>query len=474
MQQYLDALAQAELVRRGERSALEVVNDTISRIEKLNPELGAIIITRFDAARDEAAAVSPALPFAGVPYVIKDHTLLTDGDLHTQGIAGLKRAGLRGTYDSYFVRRMRAAGFILVGKTNLPEMALGATTEPQAWGPARNPWDTSRSTGGSSGGSAAAVAADMVSVAEGTDGGGSGRMPAGHTGVIGLKPSRGRISSGPLVNAADNVHGMGTESLMARTVRDIAAFLDVVSGHEPGDAYGAPSSPKTWTEQAGLALGPLRIGVLSGDPAGVGAVDSSNAAAVQFTADVLQSLGHRVTDAHPAILDSGPCPTEFLACIPVIISRELDRLGGLIGRELTEADVEPATWAIRAGAADVSAQVYSAGVDSLRAYQTELERWWLDDGWDLLLTPTTPTPPPLLGRASNPSLSGAAELGQETFTLPFNVSGQPAISLPMSTTLEGLPLGVQLIAAYGREDVLLQVAAQLEKARPWAERQPRL
>jgi amidase len=455
-------------------SPVELVDDAIQRIESLNPDLNAVTIPRFEKARVEAERAEG--PFRGVPYVIKDHVLVTEGDLHTQSINGLKKADLRGARDSYYVQRMRAAGFVLVGKTNLPEMALGPTTEPASWGPARNPWDVDRSTGGSSGGSAAAVAAGMVPVAEGTDGGGSIRMPAGHCGVIGLKPTRGRVSAGPDIPASDGVSGMGTEGCIGRTVRDVAAMLDVVSGHRDGDAYGAPGPIRPFSDEVGIDPGRLRIGVLTEDPAGVAEVDSECAAANRAAAAKLADLDHQVEDAFPERLRHGTWPEEFLPAIPMLVKRELARLGDLIGRPLTANDVEPGTWALTE-APDPTAAEYAAGIDSLRRYAADLERWWEDDGWDLLLTPTLPTPPPRLGSLEHPDQAfteSVEALTPETFTVPYNVSGQPAISLPTHLSTEGLPIGIHLVAAFGREDVLIQIASQLEVAMPWHNRRPPL
>jgi Asp-tRNA(Asn)/Glu-tRNA(Gln) amidotransferase A subunit family amidase len=471
---FLDATAQAELIRSGEISSAELVDAAITRIEGLNPELNAVVIALFDKARAEVRA-TPTGPFAGVPYVIKDHVLVTDGDPHAQSVAALKAANVRGTYDSYYVQRMRAAGFVLVGKTNMPELALGPTTEPVAWGPARNPWDTSRSTGGSSGGSAAAVAAGMVPVAEGTDGGGSIRMPASHCGVIGLKPTRGRVSAGPDIPASDGVSGMGTEGCIGRSVRDIAAMLDIVSGHRPGDAYNAPRPQRPFVDEVGAAPGRLRIGVLDHDATGVAQVDPHCVAAARAAADLLSNLGHDVVDGFPARLRAGTWPEAFLASIPMLIARELERLGGLLGRPITQADVERGTWTLAQGASQVTAAQHAAGIDSLRLYAADVERWWEDDGWDLLLTPTMPTPPPPIGAMQQPDegfTETAEGLAPETFTVPYNVSGQPAISLPLHWTPDGLPVGVQLVAGWGREHLLLRVASQLETVAPWRDRHP--
>lgn len=464
----LDATGQAALVSSGQITPTELVAQTIERINKVDPDINSIVIPRYEAAIAEAG--TSAGPFAGVPYVIKDHTLVTDGDLHVQGVKGLKDGGLRGDHDSYFVQRMRRVGFVLVGKTNLPELALSHTTEPEAWGPTRNPWSRDHSVGGSSGGSAAAVAARLVPVAEGTDGGGSGRMPAAACGVYGLKPTRGRVSSGPLVNATDNVGGMGTEAIIARTVRDVAAILDIVQGHEPGEAFGVSTPARPFAEALRPAPKALRIGILDRDPAGVATINPESRDAVTRAADVLLSLSHRVSPGYPRRLAQGSWPEQFLPCFPLIVKRELDRLGELLGRPLGKDDMEPATWAMREMADNVTAEQFAAGIDSLRIYGRELESWWLDDGWDLLLTPTLPAPPSLL-RAGAATVEAFIEdsnaLTPETFTVPYNVSGQPAIAVPVTLSSAGLPIGVQLVAAWGREDLLLSVAAQLEQHLGW-------
>lgn len=471
-QDYLDAHEQADLVRRGEVSARDLVDAAIDRIIALDDDINAVTIRRFEQARAEAASPVDG-PFFGVPYLIKDHTLSTVGDLHSQGSAGLKNAGFRGNHDSFLVQSMRNAGFILLGKTNLPELALGPTTEPAAFGPTRNPWDLTKSAGGSSGGSAAAVAAGYVPLAEGTDGGGSGRMPASHCGVLGLKPSRGRISSGPQINAADNVHGMGTEALLGRSVRDLAAVLDIVHGHRPGEAYGAPTPATSFLMASQRPTGSLKIGVLRTDPTGGNGLHPEAVAAVDDAAKLLEQLGHEVREGHPAALADPTWLAGFMACAPVIVARELKRLGALIGRDLTPDDVEPSTWALAAMADGVTAEAYSSGVDSLREFQGRVESWWADDQYDLLLTPTMPYAAPPLGNQGGPGDGMFVPgLTPDAFVTPFNVTGQPAISLPLHMTADGLPLGVQLVAAFGREDHLLAVAAAAEQALPWAARVP--
>jgi len=258
--------------------------------------------------------------------------------------------------------------------------------------------------------------------------------------------------------------------VMTRSVRDLAAILDIVSGHEPGDPYCAPPPLRPFAAEVGAEPGRLRIGVLTHDPSGAAEVHPECVASTRVVADVLAGLGHDVAEDFPRILADGTWPKDFVPCVSVLVRRELEHFGRLIGRPLTEADVEPATWGFAQRAAGVTGAQYAAGIDSLRIQARETERWWDEEGWDLLITPTMPCPSPRLGQvgsATDPFL-----MNLEVFTVPYNVSGQPAVSLPLGMSFDGLPLGVQLVAAYGGEDVLIRVASQLEAAVPWAQRRP--
>jgi amidase len=489
---YMDATATAELIRSGAVSPAELIDETIARIEKLNPALNAITIELFDKARAEASAADG--PFRGVPYVLKDLTIVSKGDPYTASIAGVKAAGYRADHDSWFVERMRAAGFVLVGRANTPEMGIMSTTEPLAWGPTRNPWDPERSVGGSSGGSAAAVASGMVPVAHGNDGGGSVRMPASLNGVVGLKPSRGRISTGPAVNVSDLLAGDAHEGLLTRSVRDVAAVLDIVGGHRPGDGYAAPTPVESFAAALRSEPPRLRIGVLDHDPVGELEVAAESITAVRRAADVLADLGHEVADGHPPALSErldGGWPTEFMRCIAVAIMRELDHFGELIGRPLGEDDMEAQTWVVYQAGKGVSGAQYAEGIDCFRARARDVETWW-DEGWDLLLTPTTMVgAPPHLGRpdASPEAMEwrsrrfgGGSEnepdpfrerfVGLMEYLVPYNVTGQPALTVPTHHSNRGFPVGVHAVGAYGRDDLVLQVGAQLERALPWHDRRP--
>jgi amidase len=468
---FQDATHLAQRVRAREVSPQELVEDAIARIESINDTVNAVIIPTYEKARAEAQAADG--PFAGVPYVLKD-TMASKGDLYTAAINGVKEAGHRADYDPYFVQRMRAAGFVLVGKSNTPELALVATTESRAWGACANPWDLGRSVGGSSGGSAVAVATGMVPVAHGSDGGGSVREPASKTGIVGIKPTRGRLSQGPRVIDSDNVSGMAHEGLFARTVRDLAALLDVTGGRRPGDPFGAPTPARPYRDEVGADPGRLRIGVCTSDPAGAFEVDPQCAAGARKVADLLADLGHDVADGYPKAIEQESWPMAFMPCVAVVVARELERFGQLIGRELTEDDVEPQTWAYAQMGQQVTGAQYAAGVDALRMQGHETELWWEDDGWDLWLTPALTIQTPPLGEFKPTKEDPFGSLGMEPsrFEVPANVSGQPSLSLPLHHAADGMPLGVLLTAAYGREDVLVRVAAQLEAAMPWADRIP--
>ncbi|MGH7819809.1 MAG: amidase, partial [Candidatus Binatia bacterium] len=298
----LDAIAQAELVRKGELTAIELVDAAISRIEKTNPKLNAVIIPLFEKARDQARSGKIGVgPFRGVPFLLKDLICASAGDPLHSGMQLMKKLGFVAPEDSYLAAKLRDAGFVFVGKTNTPEFGLAATTEPLAYGPSRNPWNPEHSTGGSSGGSAAAVAARMVPAAHASDGGGSIRIPASECGLVGLKPSRGRVSTGPLFG--EFWHGLATEGVVSISVRDSAAVLDVVSGHMPGDPYTAPARQRPYLEEVGRDPAKLTIGLMTERPAKTAKLHPECVKAVEDAGRLLESLGHRVELSHPDAYD---------------------------------------------------------------------------------------------------------------------------------------------------------------------------
>ncbi len=470
---FLDATAQADLIRGAVASPAELVEDAISRIEKLNPELNAVIRTRFEEARREAAGTLPDGPFRGVPLVLKDLICTTAGEEMHEGMRILKEARYVAPVDQELARRFRAAGFVVVGRTNTPELGILPTTEPLAYGPTCNPWDTSRSTGGSSGGSAAAVASGMVPVGHANDGGGSIRIPASECGLVGLKPSRGRVSLAP--EWGDIMGGLVCELAVTRSVRDTAAVLDAVAGPMPGDPFAAPASVTPYVQALTTDPGSLRIGLQTSAPGGAVTTHPDCVTAAESAGRLLESLGHRVESSVVTALDEIAFTENFLLVWSSGTSTDIDRYWpAKLGRAITEDDVEPLTWALAEFARQSSIGDLVMARQWLQAYSRRVAAWFED--FDLLLTPTIAEPPPHLGEFDSPKdnplhgLFRAAAL--VPFTPPFNVTGQPAISLPLHMNGDGLPIGVQLVAPYGREDILISVAAQLEAALPWDQRRP--
>jgi amidase len=465
---WLDATAQADLVRRGEVSPRELTEAAIARIEAVNPKLDAVIRTRFDAARLEAEGDLPDGPFRGVPILFKDLGCLVEGEPTAFGLGPLRDLAFPVT--SYVAQQFRAAGFLPLGRTNVPELGTTVTTEPRSFPPARNPWDPGHSTGGSSGGSAAAVAAGMVAVAHASDGGGSIRVPASECGLVGLKPTRGRVSQGPV--AGEAWAGSVTDGAITRTVRDAAGVLDVISKPMPGDPYYAPPLPRPLVHEVGADPGRLRIGVLD-QPGAEGYLDDPQCrAAVATAAALLESLGHHVGQSAPAAMFERELPRHFNTIIAADTEATMRAFEMLLGRPIGEDEIEPRNAAYRRAGRELGAVAYLQTRAWLGMWARRMADWW--NSHDLLLTPTVGAPPPQLGwfTAAGPQGEGARIASFIPYTAQFNMTGQPAISLPLHWTPDGLPVGVQLAAAYGREDVLIRVASQLEQAAPWSERHP--
>jgi amidase len=469
---HLDATAQAELVRSGEATPLELVEAAIARVERLNPELGAVIHPLYDEGRAAATNSLPDGPFKGVPFLFKDIGAALAGQPLHLGMRALKEAGFRAPVDTYLGERFRAAGLVTIGKTNLPELGILPTTEPKAYGPTRNPWDTSRSAGGSSGGSAAAVAAGMVPIAHASDGGGSIRIPASACGLVGLKPSRQRTSEGPLVG--DNLSGLTAELIVSRSVRDTAAVLDAVHGPAPGDPYVAPPPTRAYVAELGAEPATLRIGFTTQSPVGL-EVDAPVVEATRDAAELLASLGHEVSESRPEGFDEQDLIDSFMVRWAAGQTATLELLGTVLGRELGPDDVEPLTWALAERGREIGAAEYLGAIGRHQLFSRIVANWY-ESGFDLLLTPTLGELPPPLGTFddSGSDPMRAIERAKKTaaFAGPYNATGQPAISVPLAWSEGGLPIGIQLVAPLGREDLLIRVAAQLERARPWADRRP--
>lgn len=469
----LDATAQAGLVADGSCTPIELVDAAIARIESTNPEINAVIHPLFDRARERAAGELTG-PFAGVPMLVKDlDGELAGAPLH-RGNKLLKELGYIPETNSYLFDKFEQAGFVIVGKTNTPEFGLQTTTEPYVYGATRNPWDVTRGPGGSSGGSAAAVAAGLTPVGHAGDGGGSIRIPASECGLVGLKPSRGRVSVGPHDGEAWN--GLVARHVVSHSVRDSAAILDAVAGQMPGDPYTAPPPRRPYALEATTEPRPLRIGLRTTALAALCDVDPECVAAAETTAKTLESLGHHVEIASPDALDEAELLGTFLSVVATQTLGDVEKIGRIAGRPATVDDVEPGTWALAEAGRSVTGLQYLDTMNAAHAWARRALGWWHEGGYDLLLTPTLAALPPLLGTLNpiggDPAMGTILQTPYAAFAAGFNVTGQPAMSVPVAMSADGLPIGIQLVGAAYREDLLFQVAGQLERAVPWADRRP--
>ena len=455
---FLPATEQARLVREREVSPVELVELYLERIERLDPDLGAFVTVCADAALADARAKADAptdAPFHGVPIALKDLDA-TAGIRTTHSCRSF--ADYVPDFDLAHVSKTRAAGFVVLGKTNTPEFGTTAFTDSPLNGPCRTPWDLTRNAGGSSGGAAAAVAAGLVGIAQGSDGGGSVRIPASCCGLFGLKPSRGRVSNAPFVPGI----GLGTTGPLARSVGDAAAYLDVVAGYEWGDPFPAPPPERPFADEVGADPGRLRIAFTTGSPIGT-EVDPACAEAARGAAELLASLGHEVTEAAPN-WDGNRLMEDFLP-----VWQTAPSLYSISDpAELTDLN----RW-FYARAAETSSPDYAGAIGRLQLRARSVVAHWADH--DLLLTPTLAMPPAPIGWETEPDdpreqFDRAARF--TPFTAVFNVTGQPAVSLPLHWTDDGLPIGVQLVGPPLGEALLLRIAAQLEAARPWRDRRP--
>jgi amidase len=462
----------AAMVRSGEVAARELVEASYEAIGRANDELNAFVTLCEDRALAEADAITSGdeRPLAGVPIAIKDLGPFTEGIRTTFGTRLL--GDFVPDHDSALVRRLRTAGAIVVGKTNTPEFGLLPVTEPERFGPARNPWDTSRTTGGSSGGSSCAVASGMVPLGHANDGGGSIRIPASCCGLVGLKPSRGRVSMGP--DYAELVGGIGIDGVVTHTVADTASALDIISGYETGDPYWAPDPTAPFADAVAREPGALRIAWSAEAPNRV-PVHPDCVAAAREAAELLASTGHEVTEAAPDWFDDSYVP-NFLAIWAAGLSSQLMEIEALLGG-LDLDQVEPLTRELYEEGKRLSAAELVVMLNQLRALTRRIVEFW--DDYDVFITPTLAQPPleigalqPAAGEPATIMLEKSAEF--TPFTPIFNVTGQPAISLPLNQSPEGLPIGVQFVGPPAGEELLLSLAAQVEAARPWADRRPEL
>lgn len=466
---WLDATAQADLVASGEISPGEMVDAAVERIEALDGPVNAVVIRWFEHAR-EVAAAGPSGPFAGVPFLLKDLWAHYEGQVLTNGSIALKDVQPVSTSNTNLVERFNRSGLVTLGRSSSPELGSVPVTEATAYGPTRNPWNTEHTSGGSSGGAAVAVATGMVPVAHASDGGGSIRIPASCCGLVGLKPSQGRVSQGPDRTEAD----LGVDFCVTRTVRDTARMLDAVSGPGVGDVILAPHPSRPWIEEVGADPGTLRIGILDHHPHGH-AVHPDCADAANAAGALLEGLGHDVSPGFPDAMADTTFTSRFMALWAVNRAMGISVLSSMAGRDLGPDDVDAANWAQAEFARNLTAVDLAKAHAAVLAFRRSVHQWWAD-GWDLLLTPTLGLPPVRIGEIDpqpGDPMAGMRRAAEFVpFTPAFNTSGQPAISLPLHWNADGLPIGVQLVAAYGREDLLIRVASQLEAAAPWAERVP--
>lgn len=484
-----DALALADLLRRREVTSLELVEEAIERVERVQPRINAFVARLYDRAREEAQRPLADAPFAGVPIVIKDLVQSVEGAPYTRGSRMYAHAV--GTVDSELMRRYRKAGLIFVAKTNTPEFGLTPFTEPLLHGPARNPWNTDHTTGGSSGGSGAAVAAGVVPMGHGGDGGGSIRIPASCCGMFGMKPTRARTPAG--TDAAEGWMGLALDHAITRTVRDSAALLDASRGHAMGDPYDAPPVERPYLEEVSRDPGKLRIALckrplLPADP------HADVLAAADDAARLLSSLGHRVEEATPPI-DPEAAAMDLLTIVAVSMAMDIEGAEQELGRTAGKDDLELTSRVVGLLGRQFSAMQLERARRNVHALGRTMAKFF--ERYDVLLTPTLGLPPPRIGtlqphgiekmlqelvvdRGLSPVLRipGLIEkIASKTYgfipwTSLANVTGLPSMSVPLFWNAQGLPVGTMYTGRFGDEATLFRLAAQLEQARPWRDRRP--
>jgi amidase len=463
-----DALDLAALIARKEVTAGEVLEEAISRAERVNGRINAITVPTYDHARAAVRSGLPAGPFSGVPFLLKDLGAQLTGT-RTTG-SGKLWAEFVADHDSTIVARYKAAGLVTFGKSASPEMGLAPSTEPAMFGPCRNPWNTEHSAGGSSGGAAAAVAARVLPMAHATDGGGSIRVPASACGLYGLKPTRARNPSGP--DVGEGWGGQSTGHCVSVTVRDSAALLDASNGPDLGDPYWAPPPTGRFLDEVGRHPGKLRIALCTspwnGEP-----VDAECRQAAEDAAKLCEGLGHGVEPARPEF-----DVTAFREATRIVIAANvlatLQARAKAVGKTLAASDVEPLTWSMAELGLKHTAADYARSITTIHGVGRAVARFFTR--FDVLLTPTMCAPPWPIGVLSLSSKNAEAYLTAVNrsigFTSLFNAAGNPAASLPLHWSKQGLPVGVQLVTRFGDEATLLRLSAQIETAKPWRDRRP--
>ena len=482
-----DCLGLAELVRKGEVSPTELLDEALARTAAVNPQINAVIHLMEGRARAAIAAGLPDGPLRGVPFLIKDLMTAYAGEPLRFG-SRLFRDYVPAEHEE-LTRRYLQAGLVIFGKTNTPELGVTNVTEPELFGPTRNPWNLERTSSGSSGGSAAAVAARICPAANANDGGGSIRTPASNCGLVGLKPSRGRNPTGP--QAPDIWWGYIGEHVVTRTVRDSAALLDATCGDYPQQLMKLPAPERSYLQETQLPPGRLRI-AFTYDPGLAGTLHAENRSAIESTAVALADLGHELVEVRlPLPPDS--FVESYAALVSADVAATLRLAKTLVGREATSDDVELATWVLAKMGEAQSAADLATALWTMQQFSRQWLKWAA--GFDVLMTPTVGVPPMPVGAYKLTtmqrqglklltSLPAAALLSQRAkvieafqpvftaapYTMVANVTGQPSVSLPLHWTADGLPMGLLFTAGIGAEAVLFRLAAQLEQARPWRDR----
>jgi amidase len=460
---WLDAIAQADLVASGEVSSTELLDVSIDRIERLNPTLNAVIVEEFDRARQQASSLVPGGPLSGVPFLLKDFAA------EWEGVPFVEGSWLPGDYVSPFdqelVIRYREAGLVMCGKTNTPEFAAGPTTEPQRFGPTRNPWDLERTPGGSSGGSAAAVASGMVPLAHGNDAGGSIRQPAACCGLFGLKPTRGRNPLGP--RYGDIGSGVVAEHVLSRSVRDSAAALDASAQGGLGEPYLIPPPLRPYIDEVEAEPPRLRVALCLRPFIDV-QVEEVCIEAARSVADLLDDLGHEVVEAAPDF-DRDYHEQHLWAVYEALFAWIVMDWEERLGRQAADEELGPLIQDLRRRGRARDAGTYLRNVQGIQHVGRAIGKFQAVH--DVILSPTTALPTPPLGAMGTRDGFGMVRQSL-AFTCAANSGGFPAASLPLWWDRDGLPVGVQIMGRFGDESTLFRLSAQLERARPWADRHP--
>ena len=489
-----DGLGLAELVKSGQVKPLELIEAAIAAIERLDPQLNALTYKAYESARELAKELEqkpmPSALFAGVPFLLKDLRCNAAGMPTSNGTRLLKDVAF--PRDCEIVRRYKGTGTIILGRTNTPELGISPCTEPELFGPTRNPWQPERTPGGSSGGSAAAVAARLVPIASGSDGGGSLRIPASCCGIFSLKPTRGRTPTGP--DTGEVWRGFATGHVLSRSVRDSAAMLDGIAGPEVGAPYMTPNPERAFLTETTVPPGPLRVAFSDRPLVGNDSVHPDCQEGLQQTVKLLEELGHELVEAAPPV-EAEAFAMSFLTVVACELRADIEKVAAFVGRKPQRGDFEAATYVLGLLGKVTPAVEYAQALRYLQEAARGIGKFFAD--FDILLTPTLARPPIRIGELQPAglkkllveaiarteagwllrALDAIKSIAQQSFdytpyTMPFNVTGQPAMSVPLYWSEAGLPIGMQFVGRFGDEATLFRLAGQLERAKPWEGKMP--